>query len=225
MKKYFTIFKIGWQNEMEYRLNLLLGRLRSITTFVLLYYIWHSLAASSGKFAGFTWPELITYIFGVNILRSVIFGAQSRLVAQEITSGSFSMYLVKPVNHLLFTFARELSQRSLYFVFLGMIIVLGLHIITASICMRTMESDNVIWLYREAMTLGRFPPEIFSPFIQALFTFVFPIIVIVAFPTKILLGTLSWYWMLYAGLYTVLFIVFSLWLWQNSLKHYASASS
>lgn len=114
MKKYLTIFKIGWQSEMEYRLNLLLGRLRVITTFLLLYYIWHSLASASGRFAGYTWPELITYVFGVTILRSVLFGAQSRMVAQEISSGSFSVYLVRPVNHFLFTFWRELSQRSLY---------------------------------------------------------------------------------------------------------------
>jgi ABC-2 type transport system permease protein len=172
-----------------------------------------------------------------------------------VRSGGFDYILSKPVSPLFYCLTRSTDVLDLLFlipiialiaftitkvpiavsaahillyvlfIILGMIIVLGLHIITACISIRTLESENVIWLYRETMTLGRFPPEIFSPFIQAIFTFVFPIIIIVAFPTKILLGLLQWHWILFTIIYTVIFFTISLWLWDNSLKHYSSASS
>src|SRR3990172_158315 len=113
MKKYLTIFRISWQRELEYRFNFALGRLRSIVVLLLLYSIWHTLASTTGTFAGYTQRELITYVLGANILRSIVFGAQARSVAAEINDGTFSTYLVKPVNHFLFVFFRELAQRSI----------------------------------------------------------------------------------------------------------------
>jgi ABC-2 type transport system permease protein len=114
MKKYWVVFKISWQKELEYRFNFLLGRLRSIVVLLLLYYLWYALTSATGTFAGYTQSELITYVLGANILRSIIFGTQSRLMATEINDGTFSIYLVKPVNHFLLVFFRELAQRSLY---------------------------------------------------------------------------------------------------------------
>ena len=113
MKKYLTIFRISWQRELEYRFNFLLGRLRSIVVLLLLYSIWHTLASTTGTFAGYTQRELITYVLGATILRSIVFGTQARSVAAEINDGTFSTYLVKPVNHFLFVFFRELAQRSI----------------------------------------------------------------------------------------------------------------
>jgi len=112
--KYRVIFTIGWQRELEYRFNFYLGRLRNIIVMLLLYFVWMSLTSKSGRFAGYAQTELITYVFGINILRALIFGAQSRQVAGDINDGSFSAYLIMPVNHLLRTFMGELAQRSLY---------------------------------------------------------------------------------------------------------------
>lgn len=115
--KYFTIFKIGWQNLLEYRFNFVLGRLRVILVLILFYYIWHSLSLFSSRFAGYSFLELVTYVLlGVNILRSAVFGAQSRKVASEINDGSFSNYLIKPINHFWFIFFKELGERSVYFI-------------------------------------------------------------------------------------------------------------
>jgi ABC-type uncharacterized transport system permease subunit len=112
--KYWVIFGISWQKELEYRFNFFLGRLRNIIVMVLLYFVWLTLTNLSGRFAGYTRPELITYVFGVNILRSVVFGAQTRQVASEINDGAFSAYLTMPISHFARTLAVELAQRSLY---------------------------------------------------------------------------------------------------------------
>lgn len=112
MKKYWTIFKISWSRELEYRFNFLMWRLRNIIILVVLYYLWKNLSAN-GHFAGYSNVELITYVLLANILRAVIFAGQSRLTATEINDGTFSLYLVKPINHFWYVFWRELAQRVL----------------------------------------------------------------------------------------------------------------
>jgi ABC-2 type transport system permease protein len=114
MKKYWTVFRISWQKELEYRFNFLLGRLRNIIVLLLLYFVWHTLTSPTGTFAGYDQNELVTFVLGANVLRSIVFGTQARSVAAEINDGTFSAYLVKPVHHLLFVFFRELAQRCLH---------------------------------------------------------------------------------------------------------------
>lgn len=117
MKKYFVVFKTSWQNTLEYRFNFFLGRLRVIIVLVLFYYVWQSVTYSQQRFAGYSVPELFTYaVLSIDVLRSLIFGAQSRKMASEINDGSFSQYLLKPINHFWFVFARELAERSIYFI-------------------------------------------------------------------------------------------------------------
>lgn len=111
MKKYLIVFKLSWARQLEYRFNFLLGRLRNIIILLLLFYVWRSLTYATGTFAGYSNLELITYIFGINILRSVIFGSQSIETAREINEGSFSIYLIKPVNYFFYVFAREMAER------------------------------------------------------------------------------------------------------------------
>jgi ABC-2 type transport system permease protein len=116
MRKYFTVFKTSWANELEYRLAFFLARMRNIIYLLLLYYIWLSLSRMTGRFAMYSATELTTYVFGAHLLRAVIFGAQSRLMAWEINDGTFSIFLLKPVSHLWFVFWRELAQRFVYFI-------------------------------------------------------------------------------------------------------------
>ncbi len=111
MKKYWIVFKNSWQRELEYRVDFFLWRLRSVVVLLLLYFVWTSLSAKSGRFAGYTGAELVTYVFLANIIRQVVFGAQSRRAAQEINNGTFSVYLIKPLNHFWYVFSTELVHR------------------------------------------------------------------------------------------------------------------
>ncbi len=115
-KKYWILCKISWQRELEYRFNFVLGRLRSILVMLLLYYVWFTVTKKSGKFAGYSQDELITYVFGINILRAIVFGAQSKQVASDINDGSLSAYLAMPINYFIRTFSAEFAQRSLFLV-------------------------------------------------------------------------------------------------------------
>lgn len=116
MKKYFAIFKISWGKELSYRFNFMLARLRNIIILLLLYFVWLNLSAASGKFAGYSADELMTYVIIVNIMRSLIFGSQSRELAAEINEGIFSKYLSQPLNHFWYGFWRELAPRIINFI-------------------------------------------------------------------------------------------------------------
>lgn len=173
----------------------------------------------------------------------------------DIKTGNFDYVLSKPVNSLFYSMSRLTDVIDLIFLIpiagliiwilplalpdlsfldvlayliffaLGMLVVLALHILSAAITIVAVENENTIWVYREAMTIGRFPPEVFSPTIQAFFTFVIPVIIICAFPVKAFLGILSVKMMLLAVIIALIFLLASLMLWKAALRHYSSASS
>lgn len=112
MGKYFYSFFLSLEQYTHNRLEFFLGRLRNIAVLILLYYVWIGVSSATGKFSSFTTNELVTYVLLANILRSFIFGAQSRRIAIEINDGIFSVYLVRPVNHFILFYFRELAERS-----------------------------------------------------------------------------------------------------------------
>lgn len=113
MGKYLTIFKISWETRLAYRFDFLVGRFRNIVVLLILYYIWNTLSQNIDKFAGYERGELFTYVFGAIILKSIILGSQSRQMAIEINNGTFSRFLVQPINYFWVVFWRELAEKCL----------------------------------------------------------------------------------------------------------------
>lgn len=107
----------------------------------------------------------------------------------------------------------------------GIIIAFALNLFMAATTFYTTETRNIFWFYRDLMSTGRFPPEIFSNPLRLFFTFIMPVAVIIAFPARALLGLLSLKGILYALSLSSLLVYLSLRFWKNSLKRYSSASS
>ena len=177
------------------------------------------------------------------------------LFRDDIRKGNFDFILTKPINPLFYSFTRLTDILDIIFLipiiailiytifklavvitltkilaYLGLIIVgqlifFGMNIISMCITIRTLESENIILLYRYSFALGQYPPEVFSKAIQFFYTFLIPVMIIIAFPAKALLGRLSLAWGLFALVYALVFFMFSLVLWRFSLKRYQSASS
>ena len=177
------------------------------------------------------------------------------LFRQDVQRANFDYVMVKPVNPLFFILTRMTDILDialllpliiliaytfsklgvlgnpvaifyyLFFIALGFIVVASLHVISAALTVWTMESEVFIWFYRTATFAALFPPEIFSHPIQLFFTFVIPIVVIVAIPAKALMGLLTLEMALIALAVAIAFFGGSLLLWKTSLKHYSSASS
>ena len=107
----------------------------------------------------------------------------------------------------------------------GIVIAFSIHVLIAALTVRTQQMDNTIWLYRDLVSLGRFPVDIYTPFLRALLTYVLPIAVMVSYPSKALLGILSPLKMMGAFVLSALMLALALTAWQKSLKHYFSVSS
>jgi ABC-2 type transport system permease protein len=172
-----------------------------------------------------------------------------------IVSGSFDYYLVKPLNPLFRSLACHtdildlitlipLSLFTLYyihqhslilnfsnfllflFIFInGFFFALSLHILALAIGVLTTEVDHTIWIYRDLINMLRFPVEIYHQPIRIFLTFIIPVVIMINFPAKALMGLLSWPWVVYSFILTLFFLFFSLKGWHFSLKKYSSASS
>lgn len=113
--KYLHIYTMSMARQTAYRLNFVLGRAQSLALLLVLYYIWTGLSKVTNSFAGFTTSELVTYLLLIHVLRPVIFGSQSTLIAEEINYGDFSPYLLKPISHFWYCYCRELGERTVMF--------------------------------------------------------------------------------------------------------------
>ena len=107
----------------------------------------------------------------------------------------------------------------------GVVIAFCLHVLIASLTVRTQQMENTIWLYRDLVSLGRFPVDIYAPFLRLLLTFVLPIAAMVTIPTRALLGLASPKAVLLALALSAGLTVLSLKSWKGALKHYSSVSS
>ncbi|MBI1979473.1 MAG: ABC-2 family transporter protein, partial [Elusimicrobia bacterium] len=122
----------------------------------------------------------------------------------------------------------ELSLRLILYGLLcanGVTIAFSIHVLIASLTVRTQQMESTVWLYRDVASLGRFPSDVYSELFRAILTFVFPIAVMVSFPSKALLGILSWDKVALAFFLSSILLALSLGSWKSALKHYCSVSS
>lgn len=172
-----------------------------------------------------------------------------------IISGNFDFYLLKPLNTLfrslfchtdfldiitlipLITFSLNyilknslIANMQSFFLFLllffnGCILALSFHIIVIAIGVLTTEVDHMIWIYRDLSGMLKLPLEIYNQPIRIFLTFIIPMAVIFTFPTKAIMGILSWQWAVYSFLCSIFCILCSLKFWHFALTKYSSASS
>lgn len=107
----------------------------------------------------------------------------------------------------------------------GILIAFAFHVAVAALAVRTQELDNTIWIYRDFMTLGRFPVDIYAAPVRWVLILVVPVGVMVSFPTQALLGILSLSWVLFSFLLAASALTLSLTFWRRALARYTSVSS
>ena len=98
MKKYWLVFKIAWQDFFEYRANILLYFVGSIAVMVATLFLWLAVYQSKTTVGDYNVKEMITYLFLVNFLGSVVFTASGKSADYYIRKGTLSFLLVKPIN-------------------------------------------------------------------------------------------------------------------------------
>ncbi len=100
-----------------------------------------------------------------------------------------------------------------------------LNILIAALSFWTTEIENGMWIYRDLVYVGRFPPEIYPVGIRKAFTYVLPILLIVSTPTLALIGRVQAPTLALMLCMTAILVLLSRFVWLQGLKRYTSASA
>lgn len=107
----------------------------------------------------------------------------------------------------------------------AIVIAYAFHVIVGALSVKTQEMESAIWIYRDVMTLGRFPVSIYSEWLRVLFVTALPIGVMITFPSEALLGMLSAKGAFYAIGLAAFFHMAAQIFWRRALKEYTSIST
>lgn len=105
------------------------------------------------------------------------------------------------------------------------LIALSFHILALSIGVLSSEVDNTLWLYRDIISMGRIPINLYKFPLGGILTFIIPIGIMITFPAQAAFGTLLPKFILISFGVGIIFIVLSALSWRFAIRKYSSASS
>lgn len=118
MGKFFSIFKISFQEEFAYKWNFILWRVRNMLQVILTYFLWSTVYSDSGKVIfGYDRSKILTYVFAVMIVRAFVFSAKAMEVSTDVATGDLSNYLLKPMNYFKYWMTRDIASKALNLIF------------------------------------------------------------------------------------------------------------
>lgn len=117
MKKYLVYFGVRVQENLAYRLNFILWRVRNVFTLLFLYFLWVNVLKVNTSIQGYTEPLIFTYLFLANFLNAVVLSTKTDQVAGDILNGNIINQLLKPVSFFGIVGTRELVDKLINIVF------------------------------------------------------------------------------------------------------------
>ena len=213
------------------------------------------LVKSTNGFAGYTGNQILfftaTYVL-IDTLAQFLFRSVYSF-RQLVVSGDLDLVLVKPINPLfrsLFGGADPVDLITLpaiifvvvyigsllsptllhttYYILLvinGLVISASFHIAVLSMGIITMEIDHTVMIYRDLVSMGRLPIDIYKEPFKSLLTFIVPVGVMVTIPAKALIGLVGPVGVVSSLIFGLALLFFSIKFWHYALKKYTSASS
>jgi viologen exporter family transport system permease protein len=96
---YAEFSRIGFVNILAFRLRYFTGIITYFLNVTVYYFIWSAVFRhASGSIAGFTLPQMITYVSVGWIIRSFYWNTIDQEMAYEVIEGKIAMDLIKPVS-------------------------------------------------------------------------------------------------------------------------------
>lgn len=118
MKKYLSIFRISLEQEFAYRINFVMWRVRNVIQIFIVFFLWDTIFSDSSRVVfGYDRAKILTYIFGLLIVKAFVLSARGVDVAGEIADGRLTNYLLKPISYFKYWLARDLSSKTLNLIF------------------------------------------------------------------------------------------------------------
>lgn len=116
--KYLQVFKISFQQEFVYRVNFIMWRVRNVFQIFIAFFLWDTVFSSPDKILfGYDRAKILTYVFGLIIVRAFVLSARAVDVAGEVSRGQLSNYLIRPVSYFKYWLTRDMSSKALNLAF------------------------------------------------------------------------------------------------------------
>lgn len=113
MKKYWAIFKINWESVLVYRFNVFMWRVRSMLSFLTIYFFWGAVFSEYSQIAAYGQTSMLFYLGIAFFLNTLVFANDSFRITAEIANGDLNNYLLKPMSYLSQWLARDWSLKVL----------------------------------------------------------------------------------------------------------------
>ncbi len=115
--KYIQVIKASLGQELVYKTSFIFTRIRSLLTFFLLFFLWDAVYRSGENVFGISREQMLTYVFGILIVKAIVANSKISSLSGEIASGSLTNYLLKPVSYFKLSFARDIGTKSINLIF------------------------------------------------------------------------------------------------------------
>lgn len=144
---YVTLLKLSWSNGFVYRTSLVMWRLRQFLGSIMALTVWTVIYSQQTSSFGYERAEMITYVFLVSILQSVILATSLHGLSDQINSGQLSTQLVKPLNIFGYLFTQEVADKLKNLLFIAVESVLLFVIFRPQISLPQLEVFPVFLLF------------------------------------------------------------------------------
>lgn len=173
---------------------------------------------------------------------------------EKIRKGDFDFYLLRPVNPRFlisisrFEFDNYLRALVMILVIIklapmaapinvsqiigfivlyaaGIAIYYSLFFLITTLSFWLVNMESLEDIFDSAVTLGRYPTNVFSGAFRIIFFYVVPMVFVATFPVQVLLGKSGWELVGLGVLMAGIFLFVSDKFWNFALRHYSSASS
>lgn len=176
-------------------------------------------------------------------------------LSQDIEKGDLDLVLIRPINAQFYVALRYVSLPQVVNVvigalvcglglwqsdirisgvgaayasilFLAGVVLFNVAILAGSyIAFRTTTVEGLNWMLQDVADMGRYPISFYPMVIRVFLTGVMPVAFVTTFPMDALRGSVGWGMCAVAVVFAGLAVVGLRWWWNNSVRHYASASS
>jgi ABC-2 type transport system permease protein len=194
-------------------------------------------------------------LFIVDAFYSILFHDNLEKLSDRVRKGDLDFILMKPMNSqfamsvykmnvsylinlflVVCWFAYHLYHSSIavspirilcfpVLVFSGLAIIYSTRALFCTLSVIYTRADYIMYVWYQIYRFGTRPDSIYPSAIRLMIVSVLPFALIASVPAKWLLFQTSWGWYFWSIFVSLIFLYFSHWFWQNSLKKYSSASS
>src|SRR3989344_7270851 len=237
------------------RFSLLIFLFGKLVRFLMYFVFLYFLVRGTNTLAGYNVNQTIFFYLTFNIidvLAQFLFREVYRFRSLIVT-GSFDLVLTKPMNVLfrslmggadlidlvtipplliatyyVGSLLNPTSINAMLYILLlinGLLIATSFYIAVLALGIVTLEIDHTIMIYRDLISLGRLPIDIYKEPFRSVITFLIPVGVMISFPAKAMIGLISIQGILVSFGLAGISMFLSIRFWNFALKKYTSASS